>query len=59
MAWQFTGHGSVQAIIDAAVRAYVVALAGSSPGYREALEALDPRLLADIGLVRPIQRPRL
>lgn len=58
MARQFTGHGSLQAIIDAAVRAYVVALAGSTPEYRTALEALDPRLLADIGLVRPIQRPR-
>lgn len=49
MARQFTGHGSLQAIIDAAVKAYVVALAGSAPEYRTALQALDPKLLADIG----------
>jgi hypothetical protein len=56
MARQFTGHGSLQAIIDAAVRTYLAALAGSSPAYRTALEALDPNLLAEIGPLRPAQR---
>ena len=58
MARQFTGHASLQAIIDAAVRAYVAALARSSPEYRTALEALDPKLLADIGRLRPRQPPQ-
>lgn len=58
MARQFTGHGSLQAIIDAAVRAYVAALAESTPEYRTALEALDRKLLTGTGLVRPIQSPR-
>jgi hypothetical protein len=48
MARQFTGHGSLQAIIDAAVKAYLAALAGSTPDYRRALEALDPKLLVDL-----------
>lgn len=50
MARQFTGHSSLQAIIDAAVKAYVAALAGSDVQYRAALVALDPKLLSDIGL---------
>lgn len=48
MARQFTGHASLQAIIDAAVRAYVVALATGTPEYRTALQALDPKLLTDL-----------
>lgn len=50
MARQFTGHGSLQAVIDEAVKAYIAALAAKSPEYRTALEALDPKLLVDIRL---------
>lgn len=57
MARQFTGHGSLQAIIDAAVRAYLAGLVTGTPEYRTALKALDPKLLPDIGLARPNQQP--
>jgi hypothetical protein len=50
MARQFTGHGSLQAIIDAAVRAYLSGLVTSTPDFRQALQLLDPALLVDLGL---------
>ena len=53
MARQFTGHGSLQAIIDVAVRAYLSGLATSTPGFRQALRLLDPALLVDLGLDEP------
>ena len=53
MARQFTGHGSLQAIIDAAVRAYLSGLVTSTPDYRQALRLLDPALLGDLGLDEP------
>jgi hypothetical protein len=49
MARQFTGHGSLQAIIDAAVRAYLSGLVTSTPDFRQALRLLDPTLLIDLG----------
>jgi hypothetical protein len=49
MARQFTGHGSLQAIIDAAVRAYLSGLVTSTPDFRHALGDLDPALLVDLG----------
>ena len=49
MARQFTEHSSLQAIIDAAVKAYLAALVRRTPEYRTALEILDPTLLADLG----------
>lgn len=49
MARQFTGHGSLQAIIDAAVKGYVAALAAGRPEYLTALKALDPNLIQDLG----------
>jgi hypothetical protein len=48
MARQFTGHGSLQAIIDAAVRAYLSGLVTSTPDFRQALRLLDPALLTDL-----------
>jgi hypothetical protein len=53
MARQFTGHGSLQAIIDAAVRAYLSGLVTSTPDFRQALRLLDPVLLVDLGLHEP------
>ncbi|MGO9294196.1 MAG: hypothetical protein ACLP52_10025 [Streptosporangiaceae bacterium] len=53
MARQFTGHGSLQAIIDAAVRAYLSGLVTSTPDLRQALRLLDPALLVDLGLDEP------
>ena len=53
MARQFTGHGSLQAIIDAAVRAYLSGLVASTPDFRQALRLLDPALLADLGVHGP------
>lgn len=53
MARQFTGHGSLQAIIDAAVRAYLLGLVASKPDLRQALLLLDPALLVDLGLPEP------
>lgn len=50
MARQFTGHGSLQAIIDAAVRAYLASLAANTPEYETALCAADRNLLTDLGL---------
>ena len=50
MARQFTGHGSLQAIIDAAVRAYLSGLVTCTPDLRQALRLLDPALLVDLGL---------
>jgi hypothetical protein len=48
MARQFTGHSSLQAIIDAAVRGYLTGLARSTPAYRSALESLDSTLLTEL-----------
>jgi hypothetical protein len=53
MARQFTGHGSLQAIIDTAVRAYLLGLVTSTPDFRQALRLLDPALLVDLGLDEP------
>jgi hypothetical protein len=53
MARQFTGHGSLQAIIDAAVRAYLSGLVASTPDFLRALRLIDPSLLADLGLDEP------
>jgi hypothetical protein len=53
MARQFTGHGSLQAIIDAAVRTYLSSLVTSTPDLRQALWLLDPALLVDLGLDEP------
>lgn len=53
MARQFTGHGSLQAIIDAAVRAYLSGLVTSKPDFRQALRLIDPALLVDLGLHKP------
>jgi hypothetical protein len=56
MARQFTGHGSLQAIIDAAVRAYLSGLVTSTPDFRQALRLLDPGLLLDLGLDEPASK---
>jgi hypothetical protein len=53
MARQFTGHGSLQAIIDAAVRTYLSGLVTSTPDFRQALRLLDPALLVDLDLDEP------
>jgi hypothetical protein len=53
MARQFTGHGSLQAIIDTAVRMYLSGLVTSTPDLRQALLLLDPALLVDLGLDEP------
>lgn len=48
MARQFTGHGSLQAIIDAAVHGYLTGLTRTTPAYRSALASLDASLLANL-----------
>ena len=53
MARQFTGHDSLQAIIDTAVRAYLLGLVTTTPDFRQALRLLDPALLIDLGLDKP------
>lgn len=53
MARQFTGHGSLQAIIDAAVREYLSHLVTSTPDFRQALRLLDPTLLVDFSHHEP------
>jgi hypothetical protein len=61
MARQFTGHSSLQAIIDTAVRKYLSGLTRTTPAYRSALEGLDASLLADLdagnGDSEPIATP--
>jgi hypothetical protein len=53
MARQFTGHASLQAIIDAAVRTYLLGLSTSTPDFRLALQLVDPALLVDLVLDEP------
>jgi len=53
MARQFTGHASLQAIIDAAVRAYLSGLVANTPDFRKALRLLDPALVVDFGPDKP------
>jgi hypothetical protein len=43
----------LQAIIDAAVRAYLSGLVTRTPDLRQALRLLDPALLVDLGLDEP------
>lgn len=57
MARLFTGHGSLQSIIDGAVRSYLANLASKNPGYRTALSNLDPALLVSLEAARPDQAP--
>lgn len=54
----FTGHKSNQALIDEALRAYLLRLRENNDNYRCAAEALDTELQSDAGNVSSITTAR-